>query len=223
MKLQTAPLLFLATFAGCNPQPGPPPDLVILNAKVVTIDVERPRAEALAIRDGTITDIGPSRVIESLVVPGHTQVIDAAGKLITPGINDAHTHFGGLDLDYVDLRYVTDPAIITQRVKERVARARPGELIRGGRWDHELFPEGRWPTKELLDPVSPDHPVVLSRVDGHSVLVNSYVLRLCGNPVSPRKQRLLPAGRSFGTPKPADPRASSRKRRAGSSRSRRPQ
>jgi predicted amidohydrolase YtcJ len=151
-----------------------------LNAKVVTMDRDHPRAEAIAVKDGRITGVASSQTIESLIDAGRTEVIDAAGKLITPGFNDAHTHFEGLDLDYVDLRYITDPKLITQRVEQRVSSAQPGELIRGGRWDHELFPEGQWPTKELLDPVSPNHPVILSRVDGHSVLVNSYVLHQSG-------------------------------------------
>ncbi len=107
-------------------------------------------------------------------------MIDAQGRLVVPGFNDAHVHFGGIDPDYIDLRYITDPAVITQRVREKVAHAKPGELIRGGRWEHEMFNNKQWPTKELIDSVSPDNPVVLSRADGHSSLVNSYVLRQSG-------------------------------------------
>ncbi|MBM4028609.1 MAG: amidohydrolase, partial [Planctomycetes bacterium] len=109
-----------------------------------------------------------------------TEVIDAQGRLVIPGFNDAHIHFDALDPDYIELRYVTDPAVITQKVKEAVARAQPGELIRGGHWEHEMFRDRQWPTKELIDPVAPDNPVVLSRADGHSVLVNSYVIRRSG-------------------------------------------
>jgi len=67
--------------------------------------------------------------------------------------------------------------VIAERVKEAVANAKPGELILGGLWEHEMFYDRRWPTKEIIDPVSPSNPVVLSRADGHSVLVNSYVIK----------------------------------------------
>ena len=81
---------------------------------------------------------------------------------------------------YIELRYTTDPAVITEKVKEQVARSKPGELIKGGHWEHEMFIDKKWPAKELIDKVSPDNPVILNRADGHSVLVNSYVLKKSG-------------------------------------------
>jgi len=155
-------------------------DLVIRNAKIVTIDSERPRAQAIAVEGERILGIGTDSDIESFIDVGTTRVIDARGRLVIPGFNDAHNHFGGVDLEYVDLRYITDPREMARRVQERIAGAKPGELIRGGNWDHELFADKRWPTKELLDPISPDNPVVLSRIDGHSVLANSHVIRHSG-------------------------------------------
>jgi len=176
--------LFLIYIVSCSSRvelyEGPPADLVIKNAKIITIDKENPRAEAIAMTGEFIVGIGSDEYIDQFIEEGKTEVIDAKGRLIVPGFNDAHCHFGGIDLDYVDLRYITDPNIITQRVKEKVAQSQPGELISGGRWDHELFPGAKLPTKELLDPVSPDNPVVLRRVDGHSVLVNSYVIKQSG-------------------------------------------
>jgi predicted amidohydrolase YtcJ len=109
-----------------------------------------------------------------------TKVIDAGGRLVIPGFNDAHVHFGPLDPDYIELRYTTDPSVITEKVREQVARSKPGELIEGGHWEHEMFIGRKWPSKELIDKISPDNPVALSRADGHSVLVNSYVLRKSG-------------------------------------------
>jgi predicted amidohydrolase YtcJ len=100
--------------------------------------------------------------------------------LVIPGFNDAHVHFGPLDPDYIELRYTTDPSVITQKVKEQVAKSKPGEVIRGGHWEHEMFIDKKWPTKDLIDKVSPNNPVMLSRADGHSVLVNSFVLKKSG-------------------------------------------
>ncbi|MFZ0280897.1 MAG: amidohydrolase [Bacteroidales bacterium] len=155
-------------------------DLVIINGKVLTIDMENPLAEAIAVKGETIIAVGTTRDISLLVEPDKTTVIDAAGRLVIPGFNDAHVHFGPLDPDYIELRYTTDPAVITEKVKAQVARSKPGELIKGGHWEHEMFTSRKWPSKELIDNVSPANPVVLSRADGHSVLVNSYVLKMSG-------------------------------------------
>jgi predicted amidohydrolase YtcJ len=155
-------------------------DLVIKNAKVVTIDKDNPRAQAVAFKGQTIIAVASNKAIEKYIKEGVTQVIDAQSRLVVPGFNDAHIHFKFVDPDYIDLRYTTDPGIITEKVKEAVAKAKPGELIRGGRWEHEMFYNKQWPTKELIDSVAPNNPVVLSRADGHSVLVNSYVIRNSG-------------------------------------------
>ena len=70
--------------------------------------------------------------------------------------------------------------MITEKVAAQVAKSKPGQLIRGGHWEHEMFIDKKWPSKELIDKVSPDNPVLLERADGHSVLVNSYVLKISG-------------------------------------------
>ena len=155
-------------------------DLVIINGKVLTIDRDNPVAEAIAVKAEKIIAVGTTKEISSLVSKNATKIIDAKGRLVIPGFNDAHVHFGPLDPDYIELRYTTDPSVITEKVKEQVARSKPGELIRGGHWEHEMFTDRKWPSKELIDKVSPDNPVILNRADGHSVLVNSYVLKKSG-------------------------------------------
>jgi predicted amidohydrolase YtcJ len=155
-------------------------DLVIINGKVLTIDKDNPEAQAIAIRGETIIKVGTLSDILKLAKKGKTEILDAGGRLVIPGFNDAHVHFGPLDPDYIELRYTTDPVVITEKVRELVARSKPGEIIRGGHWEHEMFIDKKWPAKELIDRVSPDNPVILSRADGHSVLVNSYVLRKSG-------------------------------------------
>lgn len=155
-------------------------DLVIINGKVLTIDKDYPKAEAIAVKGEKIIAVGSTREILKMVKEGSTKLIDAGGRLVIPGFNDAHTHFGPLDPDYIELRYTTDPGVITEKVKAQVAKSAPGELIRGGHWEHEMFIDKQWPTKKLLDKVSPANPVILSRADGHSVLVNSYILKVSG-------------------------------------------
>jgi len=171
--------LILTCFSGsCNMKEKA--DLVIINGKVLTIDKDNPMAEAIAVRGEKIIEVGTTRMISRLIDNDLTKVIDAGGRFVIPGFNDAHVHFGPLDPDYIELRYTTDPSVITEKVKAQVARSKPGEAIRGGHWEHEMFIDRKWPSKELIDAVSPDNPVILSRADGHSVLVNSYVLKQSG-------------------------------------------
>jgi predicted amidohydrolase YtcJ len=186
MKKNHALLLcsFLAAICvGCGKvYEGPPADLVIKNAKIVTIDEDYPRAEAVAVKDEFIMAVSTNEKIEPYIEEGTTTVLDAKGRLVIPGLNDAHIHFmgGGQSMQQLDFRYVHDVQNIQQMVAEKVEHAKPGELIRGGGWEHETFPDKKWPTKEILDAVAPNNPVVLNRADGHSTWVNSYVLRMSG-------------------------------------------
>ena len=155
-------------------------DLVITGGRVFTADARNPRVQAVAIKDNLIIAVCSDRQVQKHIDPSVTRVIDAGGRAVIPGFNDAHAHFGPVDPDYIELRYVTDPAVITTRVRDQVLRSQKDLLIYGGHWEHEMFITHEWPTKELLDAVSPDNPVLLRRTDGHSALVNSYVLRNSG-------------------------------------------
>ncbi len=171
-------LLFIVI--GCTKAyKGEPADLVIKNAEIVTIDKDNPRAEAVAVKGEFIIAVTSNKKINQYIGEGTTKVIDAKGRLLVPSFNDAHIHFtsGGRSMMNLDFRYVHDVETIKQMVKEKVAQSKPGELIVGRGWEHETFPEKKWPTKEILDVVAPDNPVMLSRADGHSVWVNSYIIK----------------------------------------------
>ena len=155
-------------------------DIAILNGNILTVENPVPFRGGIAIKDGLIIYVGTGKEINHYIRKGTTKVIDAAGRLVIPGFNDAHIHFMPLDPDFVELRYIADPGVIREKVKARVLNSAKGQLIMGGHWDHELFADRQWPSKELIDPVSPDNPVVIERVDGHSVLVNSVVLKASG-------------------------------------------
>jgi predicted amidohydrolase YtcJ len=109
-------------------------------------------------------------------------VIDAGGKLLLPGFNDAHVHFvsGGAQLDSVQLNDVTSPEEFVRRIAERAKKTPKGEWILGGDWDETKWPGFVLPTKQLIDPVTPDNPVFLNRYDGHSAVANSAALKLAG-------------------------------------------
>ena len=162
-------------------QSRPVADLIITHANIWTADDARPRAQAVAVFGDRIIAVGTNAEVEGLRGP-NTRTIDAGGKLLLPGFNDAHVHFvsGGLQLDSVQLDDVTSPEEFVRRVAERAKKTPKGEWIQGGDWDETKWPGSPLPTKEMIDPVTPDNPVFLSRYDGHSSLANSAALKLAG-------------------------------------------
>ena len=159
----------------------PAADLIITNAKVYTVDKAHPRAEALAVLGTRIVGVGTSAEIDAWRGP-NTKVIDAHGRLVLPGFNDAHVHFisGGLQLDSVELKDADSPLEFARRIGNFAKRAPKGEWITGGDWDEEKWNPPALPTKELIDAVTPETPVFVTRYDGHESLANSYVLKLAG-------------------------------------------
>jgi predicted amidohydrolase YtcJ len=173
-------LLFVLPFPLCA-QSQPAADLIIRNAKVWTVDTRQPTAQAVAVLGDRIVAVGASNDIE--VWHGdHTRVIDAAGKLLVPGFNDAHVHFvsGGLALDSVHLNDAGSAEDFARRIRERAQSTPKGEWISGGDWDETKWTLARLPTKELIDPGTPNTPVFVNRYDGHMALANSVTLRLAG-------------------------------------------
>jgi predicted amidohydrolase YtcJ len=162
------------------------PDLIVVNGSVCTMDESDPRAEAVAILGERIVSVGSNREIRALAGPA-TQVIDAGQGTVLPGFNDAHVHFlaGGFSLSNVDLRGATSPADLVARLADYVRVKPEGRWILGGDWDHENWTSagsqaGALPTREIIDPVSPRHPVFISRLDGHMALANTVALELAG-------------------------------------------
>ena len=156
-------------------------DLIVVNAKVRTMDASKPSAEAVAVLDNKIIAVGSNAEIRTLVGE-KTRAIDADSKLLLPGFNDSHVHFldGGLQLSRVDLRDAKSPAEFTERIKKFAAKLPKGRWILGGTWDHENWTPNNLPTKELIDAVTPDHPVFVQRLDGHMALANSLALKMAG-------------------------------------------
>jgi len=174
-------LFILLLVASLNAQTKPAADLIVTNAKVWTVDASQPWAQAVAVLGERIVAVGANAEIDTWRGP-HTKVIDAAGKLLLPGFNDAHVHFvsGGMQLDSVQLNDVTSPQEFVRRIAEQAKKTPKGEWILGGDWDETKWPGTVLPTRELIDPVTPDNPVFVARYDGHSSLANSLALKLAG-------------------------------------------
>jgi len=171
MGLSSAP-----TFAqGCVP------DLVILNAKVHTVDRTKPSAEAVAVCGERIARVGTTAEVRALAGPT-TRVIDAGGRLLLPGFNDAHVHLvsGADELVGVDLRPVKSEQEFARTLGTYAATLAPDRWILGGYWDHEAWPSHALPAHALIDAVTPRNPVFVQRLDGHMGLANALAMKRAG-------------------------------------------
>ena len=172
-------VLLVAT--GCRGTPGGgPAELVVRGGAVHTSDARRPVAEAFAVRDGRFVFVGSARDAERWIGRA-TEVIDLGRRAVIPGLIDGHVHLeSGLSLVRgVDLTGIADRGEWTRRIAARAAELGPGAWIVGGRWDHTLS-GGGFPSVEDLDPVTPENPVALSDIDGHTTWVNSLALEIAG-------------------------------------------
>lgn len=154
-------------------------DLLIFNAKIYTVDEGFNIVEAMAIKDGKIQDAGNKSELETRY--NFKEEYDAGGRIILPGLIDAHAHlYGlGLTLQSVDLVGTRDFDELIERVVE-FQEERQADYIVGRGWDQNLWPDKEFPTKEKLDSLFPDIPVALRRIDGHALFVNSKALDLAG-------------------------------------------
>jgi predicted amidohydrolase YtcJ len=155
-------------------------DLVILGARIATMNPARSWASALAVRDGRIVAVGADPAIRPHV-GRRTRVIEGRGRTVTPGFGDAHVHpvHGGLNRLRCELHGSRGVDTYLAAVADYAARHPEVAWIRGGGWSMDDFPGGV-PRRELLDRVVPDRPVYLQSRDGHSAWVNSRALEIAG-------------------------------------------
>ncbi|MFN7650878.1 MAG: amidohydrolase [Acidobacteriota bacterium] len=153
-------------------------DLVIRGGRVWTGDETKPFASTVVMRDGRILAVGG----DEIPTPPGARVVDAKGRLVTPGFNDAHLHFlgGALGLREIDLTGICTLETIQKAVGDFVARNPGTGWVTGRGWEYLCFPGGKLPTKEWLDAVVKDRPVFLSAYDGHTAWVNSKALAVAG-------------------------------------------
>lgn len=155
--------------------------MILFNGNLYTMDPKKPVASAVAVRESRIIMTGDDR--EIMAVKGkQTEIIDLKGRAVLPGFIDAHTHFidGGLALYDVQLREAADKEDFISRIQEKALDLNKGEWILNGDWDHQSFTEPEMPRKEWIDPVTPENPVCVNRIDKHTVLVNSLALKAAG-------------------------------------------
>jgi predicted amidohydrolase YtcJ len=158
-------------------QPGDVPDLVLLNARVRTLDAAGQTAEAIAVKHGRILSVGDTATVRRLAGPG-TKQHDLAGLTVIPGFYDSHNHIRttGLNFSAVDLSSARSVADVLAAIGARVAVTPAGAwIVASSRWHESQLREGRFPTRTELDQVAPNHPVWIPR-GGHNRVVNTQAL-----------------------------------------------
>ncbi len=166
---------------------GAPADLVLLGGRIVTVDDAQPEVEALAARGGKIVALGTRAEVEAYLGES-TEVLDLEGRLAIPGFIEGHGHFLSLGDSRIqlDLNTPDNWQQIVDLVEQAVAKAEPGEWIRGrgwhqDKWDRAPEPavEG-FPVHRSLSAVSPDNPVLLTHASGHALFANAKAMELAG-------------------------------------------
>lgn len=151
-------------------------DFVVYNATIYTVDSNFTITEAMAVKNGKILECGTNKFIKEKYKTN--SLIDLEGKFVYPGFFDAHCHFYGygLSLKWANLRGTKSFDEILEVLKKHHEKYH-SEWVLGRGWDQNDWKEKDFPTKEKLDELFPNIPVLLTRVDGHAVLVNSEALK----------------------------------------------
>ncbi len=184
-------ILILLVLISCQ-SPKQKADLILSGGKIYTVDEKRPTVEAVAVKDGRILFAGDEQEAR-MFMGDHTQVIDLAGKTMTPGFIEGHGHIMGvgyneMNLDLADVKSYDE---LVARVKEVVSRTKPGQWILGRGWHQDKWiikPDKMvkgFQTHHLLSEVSPHNPVFLRHASGHAALANAKAMEIAGvNPLS---------------------------------------
>lgn len=181
IQLAVCALAGAAPVAAQLPAALQPADLIVTASRIHTADPARPRVQALAIRGGRVVFAG--HATGAMLLRGSaTRVMELGTRTVIPGMVDAHAHLTGMGIGLrtVDLTGTTSYDEVIARVAARAREARPGEWILGRGWNQTQWADTRFPSHDALSRALPDHPVYLTRVDGHAALANARAMQLAG-------------------------------------------
>lgn len=155
--------------------------LLLKNGNIYTGNERQPKAEAVFVRDGRIVSVG-SNVDVAKQAPADARVIDLKGRTVLPGLTDAHAHLAGIGFRELNFNLEGTPSLadLQSRLRERAKTIEPGRWVVGRGWIESKWTPPAFPTAAELDAAAPDHPVNLTRADGHAIVVNSRALKLAG-------------------------------------------
>ncbi|MFK7956351.1 MAG: amidohydrolase [Lysobacterales bacterium] len=170
--------------SACNaPDSGPAagaklaPDAVYYNAKIYSVDPANSWHQALAVKNGQILSLGTDEEVLELS-GGETRVVDLNGAMVMPGIHDTHMHplDAGISKTLECSFLSNDLEEVLNILKGCIAKAQPGEWVRGGQWNEGYFAGGEKMPKTILDEIAPNNPVFLMDWSVHHAWVNSLAL-----------------------------------------------
>ncbi len=169
--------LFFGMLASCEKKEEV--DLLVVNAKIYTVDPDFSKAEAFAVKDGKFVEIGASEALLEKYMA--KEKIDVQGKAVLPGLIDAHAHFYGLgmQLQRVDLTETDSFEEVVTRITE-FQKEKNADFIVGRGWDQNDWEVKEFPVKDTLDVLFPNTPVAITRIDGHALLANQAALDAAG-------------------------------------------
>jgi len=156
-------------------------DLIIKNANIYTVDADFRQATAMAVKNGKILAVGSEDEISTKYQA--EKILDCEGKPVYPGFIDAHCHFFGYGvglLKRANLKETQSFDEVLDIMLEHHQKYPSAFWIEGRGWDQNDWPEKEFPTREKLDELFPDNPVILTRIDGHAALVNNKAMQLAG-------------------------------------------
>ncbi len=181
MRALLAGIAFLGLLACEQPAAGPVPDTIFHGGTIHTgVDGQLP-ATAVSVKDGRIVEVGAAE--ELLKRAGkETELVDLGGAFLYPGFTDSHAHLYGVGQreETLNLDQVASIAELVKVVSAAAAAAPAGQPVIGRGWIETHWPEKRFPTRQDLDAVSGDRPVVLERADGHALVANTAALKAAG-------------------------------------------
>lgn len=155
-------------------------ETVYLNGNIYTVDAKQPKATAVAITGQKLVYVGSDKGAKAYVGKT-TKVFDLKGKTVLPGLIEGHMHYTGEGQKMLQVYVFWSPkAEIMAKVKAEAEKLPAGTWIIGRGWNQEVWPDKKFPTKEELDAVAPNHPVMLTRTCGHAIWVNSKALAVAG-------------------------------------------
>ena len=156
-------------------------DIIILNGRVLTLDGDNPRAEAVALAGGRIFMVGSSEEIEALRGE-KTEIIDAKGGSVLPGFSENHMHLfsGAAELDHLQLAGVSGLPALTAAVRDYAERRSGEKVLFGQGADYTILGDSERLTRHHLDDILPDQPLALVAPDHHTVWANTKALELAG-------------------------------------------
>lgn len=177
-------LLFSLIMAACDTPPKA--DMVITNANIYTVNENQPKAAAIAVAGDTIVFVGSNEEASDWIGE-ETQVLNLAGKTLTPGLIEGHAHFMGVgyNLLNLDLMQAKSFDAIVDQVAEAASEVEPGTWILGRGWHQDKWDSlptmvKGFPVHQMLSEAAPDNPVYLRHASGHAALVNAKAMEIAG-------------------------------------------